>query len=194
VGDNVGLREIEAKVPCGDLDGVRARLKGLGARKIAQGLEHNVVFDTPEGALGASDRLLRLRRYDGITLTYKGPREEGGALVKERREIELEVSDFEKAAELLSALGFRRRWVYQKRREKWLLAGAQVALDLLPDLGGFVEVECESAGQIRKTLRMLGLSGEDAEARTYAEIFRDYTAEKGRPFGDLLFEEHAEDE
>ncbi len=186
--------ETEVKVPCCDLDTVRETLKLHGARKIADGLERNIVFDTPSGKLAESDCLLRLRSYNGGVLTYKGPRQDQSGEIKTRSEIEVGVADFDAACELFLALGFKRTWAYEKFREIWSLGSAEVMLDTLPLLGGFVEVEAQGPDEVASAMAVIGLADHRCDTRTYAEIFRDFTRDDYSQFRDLVFEENLHDE
>ena len=88
---------------------------------------------------------MRLRRAAGrAILTYKGPARFAGG-VKMREERETAVSDPDEMEAILAALGFERRFRYEKRREEWTLEGCAVALDETP-IGNFVEVEGDPRG------------------------------------------------
>ncbi len=182
-------REIEVKVPCPDLDAVRQRLLAFGAVTSADGLERNIVFDTPDHSLRAADSLLRLRRYGESVLTFKGPRASSSDAVKSREEIEFEVSDFDAASDVLARLGFHRVWAYEKRREKYLLADAVVCLDTVPALGSFVEIEAPDAAIVKLTLEKLGLSMENATPLTYLELFIKCCGTSGRTLPDMVFDD-----
>ncbi|MCD6404517.1 MAG: class IV adenylate cyclase [Planctomycetes bacterium] len=177
------------KVLCRDLAKVRSRLAELQAVLEASGTEHNIVFDTPGGDLRKADSLLRLRRYGNAVVTYKGPRgEKGVRAVRSRTEIETEVSDFDAAKMLLESLGYVKTWIYEKRREKWVLGEAEVALDTLPFIGDYVEIEAADEKKVMETFGLLGLSQEDVTPYTYIEIFLEYLDSNGLDFRDLVFE------
>ncbi len=97
--------ERELKVPCADRMAVRRALSALGGRCKGEGLEHNVVFDTADGALRSKDVLLRLRCWKGNVLTYKGPRKGSRGKSKSRDEIEVELPVAQKSMDVLSRLG-----------------------------------------------------------------------------------------
>ena len=162
--------EIEIKLPVSDLDSVRARLHGEGARPLTPlHFESNDLFDDAAGTLTARGCALRLRRTDrAATLTYKGPaRIQDGT--KRREERETEVSDPAEADRILSAIGFRRRFRYEKRREEWSLEECVVALDETP-IGRFVEIEGNPAA-IRRALRRLDLDFMESLPYSYAELW-----------------------
>lgn len=185
-------REIEAKILCRDPDALRARLVELGAEIEASGLEHNVVFDTPEGLLQKRDALLRLRSYAGVVLTYKGPRDDRSCGVKDRAETEVEVSDFDAAESIITSLGFTSTWVYQKRREKWKLGPVEVCLDTLPAIGHYAEIEAPTRREVLDTLGVLGLSEGDITPLTYLEVFKEHLEKRGLEFQDMVFKREDE--
>ncbi|HSS44922.1 MAG TPA: class IV adenylate cyclase, partial [Thermoanaerobaculia bacterium] len=152
----LGHEEIELKLPCEDLETALERLRERGAlRRAPLHFESNDLFDSPEGRLSASGCTLRLRRAGEETLlTFKGPaRFRNG--IKVRQEREVRVSDALETEAILLALGFERRFHYEKRREEWELLGCLVALDQTP-IGNFVEVEGDPPA-IRRTVTALGL-------------------------------------
>ena len=182
-------REIEAKARCSDLAAVRKRLAEFGARAIQKGFERNVVFDTPEGTLRSGDSLLRLREYSNVVLTFKGPRRSAADPIKSRDEIEVEVGDFDRTAEMLAALGFVKVWAYEKQREEWLLGDAKVCLDTLPAIGDYVEVEAPEEAEVRSVLAKLGVDERDVTPHTYAEIFREFAGATGWEIPDMVFQD-----
>ena len=65
--------ETEIKIPVRDLGELREKLRGLGADRTARGFEDNIVFDDEAGSLVKDGRLLRLRKSEKITITFKRP-------------------------------------------------------------------------------------------------------------------------
>lgn len=139
-------QEIEAKMRVPDHDAVRRRLNDAGARRVGAVIELNTFFDTPHRTLLAADTGLRLRRTRDVAtgaqrhvITYKGPQQDSG--MKRREEIELCTDDGDEASLLLQRLGFAPTLSFEKRRETWRLDACEIALDELPQLGCFVEIE-----------------------------------------------------
>jgi adenylate cyclase, class 2 len=162
--------EIEVKLPCRDLAAVRSALEKGGAILCADRHdEHNALYDDAGRGLSGGGRALRLRRAGGkTTLTYKGPaRFEGGAKVREERETE--VSDAVEIDAILRALGFERRFLYEKRREEWQWQGCVVALDETP-IGRFVEIE-GAPPAIRRLIADLSLDADEAIPYSYVELY-----------------------
>ena len=155
--------EIEAKMKVADFDAVRKALVVSGATHVGAVLETNTFFDTPDRALLAQDKGLRLRRtHDQRTaeehfiITVKGPAQAGP--LKTREEAETNVDDGARAAGVLKALGFFPELSFEKRRESWTLDGCKIELDELPILGRFVEIEGPNEPTVMRVRQRLGLS------------------------------------
>jgi len=166
--------EIEAKFRLADPAGMRRRLAEAGAVPGRRVLEENTYFDDAEESLRRGDCGLRVRveRAEGADggegvaiLTYKGPRRPGE--LKIRPEHEVRVHSAEAMAEILAALGFERVLSFQKRREYYELAGAEVCLDELPELGWFVEIEAPDQQAVRRLRQRLGLGETPTIRETY---------------------------
>ena len=180
--------EVEVKLPVRDSGAIRQQLHAIGAQPVAPcHFESNDLYDRGDGELANRGCALRLRRTDeGATLTFKGPpRFESG--VKIREEHETAVSDPAATERILQALGFERRFRYEKQREEWRFEGCTIALDVTP-IGHFAEVEGEPPA-IRRSVQRLGLDFSEAVPDTYAELYRqrrseDPTLPKDMVFGD----------
>jgi adenylate cyclase, class 2 len=180
--------EIEIKLPVPDLGALRERLRARQAREITSPhFESNDVYDEADGNLRQSGRLLRLRRTDhGATLTYKGPaRFEEGARTREERETA--VSDPNEMERILGALGFERRFRYEKRREEWSLDDCVIALDETP-IGTFAEVEGDPA-DIRRALQHLELDPSETLPYSYAELYARRRREDPTLPADMLLDQ-----
>lgn len=161
-------QEVEAKFILTGLASFRDRLLELGGQVQHQRhLERNWRFDTPQGSFSESGKVLRVRQADQATVTYK----EGGADPLVRTELELEVSDAEKANRLFELLGYQAFAIYEKYREVFQFKDAEVMLDELP-FGTFVEVEGASPQQVQSICEELGLSWQHRIAASYLEIFQ----------------------
>ncbi len=147
---------------------MRERLVEISAERRGEEFEENTLY--AGGTLDSQSSVLRLRRTrGGATLTYK----EASTLttastIKHRREDETRVDDAEALAAILEALGFTPALVYEKRRETWEVANAEVVVDELP-FGLFLEIEGEES-TILRVESLLNLSGAEVETATYPEL------------------------
>lgn len=182
--------EIETKIKVESLDEIVVRLTDLGGRLECELLQVDTFFDDAEQTLLASDCGLRLRRQvtgegQKLFLTYKGPRQK--SRFKSRPEIEIEVSDFETAAQLLTALGYRKATAFEKRRQVWRLPDCTVCLDELPLLGSFVEIEASGERPVADTLRKLQLAHPAHINESYAHLMQAKLAELGSDKREAFF-------
>ena len=159
--------EIEAKFWVPELEAFRARVLGAGGRVVMpRQLEHNERFDTPDGRLRRGGEVLRLRRDQRQTLTFK----RALASPEVRAETEIEVDDLAAARSLLLGLGFVPIFIYEKYRQVLALDDTQVMLDELP-FGTFVEIEGPSLEAIGRAAASLGLDWTRRVPRSYLSIF-----------------------
>jgi adenylate cyclase class 2 len=161
--------EIENKyrLAAGQVEGLRRRLAEVGAEgEGAAVFEENTIYTGP--GLDPRRRVLRLRRMGARAVFTFKERDPSGSAVKRQREEETEVADAGALAAILEALGYTPVLVYEKRRETWRLAGAEVVLDELP-FGLFAEIEGEEA-RILEAESLLALGGAEAEHASYPAL------------------------
>lgn len=174
--------EIEAKLKVDSHEEAAKRLGELGGEFVGERLQRDYYFDDCEGSFKKSDRCIRLRHQrskDGerVFLTYKGAKEKDE--FKKRQEIEIEVGDGEALEAFLLALGFARSLDFEKRRRLWRFGNCKVALDELPLLGNFVEIEGPDGETIADVQERLGLSGLVHIMESYACLMEERLSQLG---------------
>jgi len=175
--------EIEAKLKVDSHKGIKRKLAELGAEFLEEQLQTDYYFDDVNTTLTKGDRCLRLRRQmvgrsEKFLLTYKGAKEKNE--FKKRREIEIEVGDANSARKLLSALGYEKVLVFEKKRRIWRLGECVVSLDALPLLGDFVEIEGPDEEGIADAQRNLGLANFPQIGESYAFLMDEKLRQLGK--------------
>ncbi len=165
--------EIEAKLKVDSLDEVKHRLAERGAPMVSQVIQTDYYFDSADSELTRADQCIRLRREtseegERLILTYKGAKQVDD--FKKRQEINLAVEDAEAMERLLNALGYFRVLAFNKRRCTWRVEGCEVALDELPLVGAFVEIEGPESNTIAQVRDMLGLTRASHVMDSYAAL------------------------
>ena len=165
--------EIEAKLKVNSLQEVVEKLTELKADFLEEQLQTDYYFDDANRTLTETDRCLRLRRQltkeqEKIFLTYKGPKEKDQ--LKKRQEIEIEVGNVDSTRKLLSVLGYNQALVVEKKRRIYRLGDCVVALDELPLLGSFVEIEGPDDEKITRVQKKLGLTDLPHIPESYAAL------------------------
>jgi adenylate cyclase class 2 len=174
--------EIELKLKVESLEPIREKLKQLGAEFDGDYIQTDAYYDDCEDSLINSDRCLRIRKHknhlgEAIELTYKGARE--NHRFKSRREIGLKVEKAEELAELFQELGYKERLAFDKKRSLWEFGGCKVALDELPLLGKFVEIEGPNDNIIEQSQKKLGLGNLKHTSQSYAHLMEEAIAKTG---------------
>ena len=191
--------EIEAKYRLTDPDALLAAVKDAGAHHVGTVLETNRDFDWPAGRLRQAGRGLRIRlaqpttappecRPHGaptVTVTCKGPRQPG--LLKIRQEIEFTVDSADAVAAVFDALGLLAGLVFQKHRDTWSLGDCTLALDEVPGLGSFLEIEGPDGAAIAEAAERVGVADALIEQRTYASLLREHRRAHGLDDGPITF-------
>jgi adenylate cyclase class 2 len=184
--------EIEAKLKIDSHDGVRARLKAVGATFVGRVLETNHILDTPEGKLrsgGCGLRVRECRVLQGVApppmLTFKGPRRPG--VLKSREELETSVGESEAVLELFQSLGFVAALRFEKLRESWECDGCKVELDELPHLGLFVEIEGADEARVARVQESLRLKGHELITSSYISLLIDYCQRHNLSASEITF-------
>ena len=175
--------EIEAKLKVDSLRDPERKLSEVGAEFLEEQLQTDTYFDDADAALKSGDRALRLRQQragqkESTFLTYKGAKEKND--FKKRREIEFEVGDGDLARMLLSALGYEKKLVFEKKRRLWKLHDCVVCLDELPLLGSFVEIEGPDGKSITDVQKSLGLSDLPHVVESYACLIEEKLRQLGK--------------
>lgn len=165
--------EIEVKFLDVDLDDIRKRLENLGAtlEQPMRFLRRSLVEEPHHKEKTA---FVRIRdQGDKVTMTYK-QRDDERAL-HGTKEIEVEVSDFQKTVDLLEAAGWAPSTYQESRRETWQLGDAEIVLDEWPWIKPYIEVEAPSEGQVKKAAEALGFEWKDAVIGSVDVIYeRDF--------------------
>ncbi len=185
--------EIELKFPLQSSARLRKQLKRLGFVSEGEVFESNIVFDTPDGELKASGRLLRLRRDRKVKLTWKEPHQDRALAgrYKAKQESELELSDLETMRHIIHRMGYTLERVYEKYREHWVRPdGAVAELDRLPHIGRFLELEAP-AEVIEEVAAALGLDTAEGLRENYMTLFRAWCRQHDRQLSDMRFRDES---
>jgi predicted adenylyl cyclase CyaB len=179
--DRANPVETESKYPVKDIPKLNRLLKQHGFKvETERKFQRDEYFDTPEMFSKRLDYVIRLRKEDGmLAIALKGPRHWVGKTYS-RIELEFPAGSENKVREALGRSGFEVTWFFEKRRTtfKGKDESLLVALDEIPELGFFVEIE----GTLSKVREMEAVLKEvlgPQEKRNYAEIFRAHKLEGG---------------
>jgi adenylate cyclase class 2 len=154
------------------------RLQKLGSSPSEVEFEENTIYRGGRLELGGCS--LRLRRVNGRALLTFKLRFPSKSPIKHQREEETEVADADTMAAILRSLELRPALVYEKRRIRWQIGKAEIALDELP-FGLFMEIE-GAEKEIARVEKLLEAEGLPAVMETYPAL----TAQLGRKRGGVI--------
>ncbi|ULR50938.1 class IV adenylate cyclase [Streptomyces deccanensis] len=171
--------EYEAKFLEIDVQATVGALRAAGAEQVfPKTMFTRLIF---ENDAVRGEQWLRLRDEGGrTTLTLKQVTD--ATHINGTTEIEIEVDDLGKTAELLTALGLRQVRYQQNYREEWRLGGVTYDFDTWPELDTFLEIEGPSEAAVRDAVAALGLDYTHARFGSIdliykSELSRDILAE-----------------
>ncbi|MFC8389801.1 class IV adenylate cyclase [Streptomyces sp. NPDC057238] len=171
--------EYEARFLEIDVEATLDALRTAGAQQVfPRTMFTRLIF---ENDAVQGEQWLRLRDEGGrTTLTLKQVTD--ATHIHGTTEIEIEVDDLARTAELLAALGLRQVRYQQNHREEWHLDGVTYDFDTWPDLPTFLEIEGSSEAAVKEAVAGLGL---DYDQARFDSIDLIYKSEAGR---DILAE------
>ena len=128
--------EFEVRVLEIDHDKLVKKLENLGAELQFDALQERMVYDLKPKQ---ENKWIRLRTNGKTTtLTIKDLE---AKTIDGTKELEIEVSDFNTANEILETLGFKNRGFQQNKRTQYILDGVEVDLDKWPLIPEYLEIE-----------------------------------------------------
>lgn len=153
--------EIEVKFADIDIEAIREALKSAGAMcEQSMRLMKRALVEEPHHA--AEHAFIRVRdEGDKVTLTFKRRADPYDSTIDSVKELEVEVSDFDKTVQIFAEAGWKYKTFQESKRETWRLGDVEVVIDEWPWLKPYIEIEGESEAEIRAAAVKLGLSWDD---------------------------------
>jgi len=178
-------KEVEIKFQIEDTSTLARALRAAGFRVVTKRTpEMNTLYDLPGQQLRKRGEILRLRKYGPRwVLTHKA--KGTAARHKSRVESETEVEDGRKLEAILSALGFRPVFRYEKFRAEWSDGKGHVVIDQTP-IGNFGEIE-GPPHWIDRTARALGIGPSSYISQSYGELFQEWKRRTASRAQDMTF-------
>ena len=146
--------EYEATFSNIDKDELRAKLKELGASLVKENfMMKRMTFNLPSNE---KNKWLRVRdEGDKITMSFKCL-SDGGETIEGQKEVCLTIDDFSFAEKFLENVGCIKKAYQENYRETWELNGVEIAIDELPFLEPFVEIEGKNEEEVKTVAEKLG--------------------------------------
>lgn len=164
------MEEIEGKFLEINIADLRKKLKANKAKRIHKMMLYKrYVFNLLNGEKG----FIRTREENNaVTITVKTyPKNSKYAL-----ESEISVNGtLEQSRDFLLSQGYKIKAYQETLREKWSLAGClEIAIDSIPGIPTYVELECKNEKEIKRVAGLLGLDYSKIEYGAFDKQFADY--------------------
>jgi adenylate cyclase class 2 len=171
------MEEIEVKFLDISVLEVKEKLQKLGAQKIGEYLYKRKTYDYADKKLAKDNAWVRLRdEGDKVTFTYKqrfgvndNHLQDGGV-----NEIEVIVSDFVLADNLLKAIGLVEKFYEENKRERYMLENTEIDIDTWPMIPTYLEIEGSSWEIVKNTAQKLGFSWETHVKCSTMQVYEKY--------------------
>ena len=167
------MQEVELKFLDVDVEEIKKKITGLGAKKIYEKDQENFFFFKEDFDFrDSSQRILRLRKIDdNLILTYKGPNE--SSKMHNREEIEIKVNDKEKTILLFERLGFTKTDILRQHREHYAMGDIHFEFDTINNLPTYLEIETHSEKAMIDICKKLELDIDKGHGKNVFELFPD---------------------
>ncbi len=168
-------KEYETQVLDIDVEEIISKLRKIKAKEHDEVMQKRYVFDIKclNAIKANTGEWVRLRQDNQkTTLTYKNKTGKG---LDQTEEIEVEVNDFDKTAELLSKIhGFTGIYYQENKRKKFELNRIEFTIDTWPMIPPYLEIEAQTIEGVKQGLKLLSLEGKDLGHIGSLDIYKRY--------------------
>lgn len=142
------------------------KIEALGATYVNHYFQKRYVYDfNPK----VENKWIRLRT-DGYKTTL-AIKEYQSTEVGGTKELEIEVSDFEKTNEILNQLGYFKRSIQENKRIRYVLNDVEIDIDTWPHLNTYVEFEGKSKEAVFSLLKSLDIVEDEVTTMDAQDIY-----------------------
>ena len=161
--------EYEIRVLEIEKEKILKKLEELGAEFKGYNEQKRYVYDIIPKEDG---KWIRLRTNERkTTLTYKNVVK---TTIDGTKELEVEVSDFEKTNELLENMGIKSRGYQENKRTQYFLNGVEIDIDSWPMIPTYVEIEGKNEEEVMNTLEILELPKDKVTTLDVDSVYKKY--------------------
>lgn len=171
--------EFEIKFLEVDVPSLEKKLLEIGATKTGEYNYTRTTYDYPDYRMDKKHGWLRVRT-DGkrSTLTYKeriGAKSNDGSIPDDgMKEIQVEVSDYEKTCEILKSIQLVVKHEIKNRRIRYQKEGVVYDIDFWPKIPAYVEIESTSLEKAKSAARELGFDPDKALTCSANQVYKKY--------------------
>lgn len=169
------MHEIETKILEVNKEEIKKKLESLGAKE-TQNIRLIVDWYGPKGLSHDGDDpwYLRVRKTSGgkNEVSWKSLEKFVGN-TRQSEEINVDVSDFENAKNLLEAIGLEYYAHQEKDRTSFLLKDWSFDLDHYPNMPAYLEIEGNSEEHVGEAIKLLELENHEAISQGERKLIKE---------------------
>ncbi len=164
------MDEIELKFLNVNVEEIKKKLNKLGAKlKYDAKIESHPFLAEGFHSSNSNMKYLRIRKInDNIKITYKDPAE--NSYMSIRKEIEIEVDNYNEAIKLIEKLGFKKGAISKKHRIHYEFENIHFELDTLENIPTYLEIETQNKEDMKNICIKLNLDILNGKKGTIVEI------------------------
>jgi adenylate cyclase class 2 len=166
-------KEFETQILDLDVEEIKDKLRKLGAVEELEVFQRRWIFDIDPCSDTHTGEWIRLRQAGDKKpiITYKNKIGKG---MSDTSEIEVEVDDFDKTAQILSKAPFKGKYYQENKRHKFRYLNMEFVFDTWPKIPPIMEIEAKSENEVKNGLKVLGLENKDAGHIGTIAIYKHY--------------------
>jgi adenylate cyclase, class 2 len=144
--------------------------------------QQDIYYDTINSELQNRDLVIRTRELNNIGyVALKSPRVFIADTIQKRIELEFEVQEFKKIQDKIIDQGLKKIAIIDKKRIDFEISKAHIAIDELPFIGWFIEIEGENIQGIEDIIHSYGLGMLERIKLNYGELLDQELSKLGLP-------------
>ena len=153
-----------------DVSEIEKKLESIGAIKQGEYLQKRNLYNFHEEYRGRFIRLRTNGEKTTLTIKDKSAKKEIGSV----KELEIEVSSFEKANEILELLGYEHSTYQENKRIIYKLGHIEFDIDTWPMIPTYLEIEGKNKEDVEKMIKILDIDEEKLSLDKVSEIYKKY--------------------
>lgn len=153
-----------------DVSEIEKKLESIGAIKQGEYLQKRNLYNFHEEYRGRFIRLRTNGEKTTLTIKDKSAKKEIGSV----KELEIEVSSFEKTNEILELLGYEHSTYQENKRIIYKLGHIEFDIDTWPMIPTYLEIEGKNKEDVEKMIKILDIDEEKLSLDKVSEIYKKY--------------------
>lgn len=176
--------EYEITVLDTDIKEIEKKLIEIGAVKEGDYFQKRKLYNFHEEYRGRFIRLRTNGTKTTLTIKDKSAKKEIGSV----KELEIEVSDFEKTNQIMNMLGYEHSMYQENKRTIYRLGDVEFDIDTWPMIPTYLEIEGKSKEQVEEMIEKLSIDKKKLSLDKISEIYKKYGLDI-HEYKDLKFKE-----